>query len=91
MPVSTLLHSGPLSESVSDAIKRIESERIVERINQRDYTVWHPSPDEISNRLGWLDCPQPCPTILSPLSKSCRQREETACAARFCWAWADQV
>ena len=57
MPVSTLLHSGSISDAVSDAVKRIESERVVERINQRDYTVWRSSPDEISNRLGWLDCP----------------------------------
>jgi glucose-6-phosphate isomerase len=67
MPVSTLLHSGPLSESVSDAIQRVESERIVERINRRDYTVWHSSPDEISNRLGWLDCPQNMPDHIESL------------------------
>ena len=67
MPVSTLLHSGPLSESVSDAIQRVESERIVERINRRDYTVWHSSPDEISNRLGWLDCPQDMPDHIESL------------------------
>lgn len=67
MPVSTLLNSGPLSESVSDAIQRVESERIVERINRRDYTVWHSSPDEISNRLGWLDCPQNMPDHVESL------------------------
>ena len=61
MPVSTLLHSGPISDAVSDAVKRIESERVVARIKQRDYTVWRPSPDEISNRLGWLDCPHAMP------------------------------
>lgn len=67
MPVSTLLHSGPLSESVSDVIQRVESERIVERINRRDYTVWHSFPDEISNRLGWLDCPQNMPDHIESL------------------------
>ena len=67
MPVSTLLHSGPLSEFVSDAIQRVESERIVERINRRDHTVWHSSPDEISNRLGWLDCPQNMPDHIESL------------------------
>ncbi|MBM3933151.1 MAG: glucose-6-phosphate isomerase [SAR202 cluster bacterium] len=30
---------------------------IVERIWRRDYTIWKPSPEEISNRLGWLDVP----------------------------------
>ncbi|MEC7227797.1 MAG: hypothetical protein VXW00_13065, partial [Candidatus Latescibacterota bacterium] len=67
MSVSTLLHSGPLSESVSDAIQRVESKRIVERINRRDYTVWHSSPDEIINRLGWLDCPQNMPDHIESL------------------------
>ncbi|MGB0603908.1 MAG: glucose-6-phosphate isomerase [Candidatus Latescibacterota bacterium] len=67
MPVSTLLNSGPLSESVSDVIQRVESERIVERINRRDYTVWHSFPDEISNRLGWLDCPQNMPDHIESL------------------------
>ena len=61
MPVATLLHGGPISDAVSDAVKRIESERVVERIKQRDYTVWRPSPDEISNRLRWLDCPDAMP------------------------------
>jgi glucose-6-phosphate isomerase/transaldolase/glucose-6-phosphate isomerase len=29
-------------------------DRIVERIWQRDHTVWKPDPAEIANRLGWL-------------------------------------
>ena len=33
--------------------------RIVERIWQRDHTVWRPEPREIANRLGWLDIPGP--------------------------------
>lgn len=31
--------------------------RLLERIFARDYTVWKESPEEISNRLGWLDAP----------------------------------
>lgn len=30
-------------------------ERILERIWSKDHTVWHPKPDEIADRLGWLD------------------------------------
>jgi glucose-6-phosphate isomerase len=30
---------------------------IVERIWNRDFTVWKTDPEEISNRLGWLDTP----------------------------------
>ena len=33
-------------------------QKIMERIWNRDYTVWSPEPDEISNRLGWLSSPQ---------------------------------
>ncbi len=30
--------------------------QIVNRIWKKDYTVWKNDPEEISNRLGWLDC-----------------------------------
>ena len=92
MPVSTLLHSGPLSESVSDAIQRVESERIVERINRRDYTVWHSSPDEISNRLGWLDCPQNMPDHIESLIEIVQAAQRDGMrSARCSWAWVDRV
>ena len=28
------------------------------RLSRRDYTLWKPTPEEISDRLGWLDLPQ---------------------------------
>lgn len=34
----------------------IVTQKIVERIWQKDYTVWSSEPTEISNRMGWLDC-----------------------------------
>lgn len=34
---------------------RIEKENIAARIMRHDHTVWSPDPDEITNRLGWLD------------------------------------
>jgi len=33
-------------------------EDLVDRLWQRDHTLWNPSPDEISNRLGWLTLPE---------------------------------
>ena len=33
----------------------LAKDNIVERIWSHDHTVWKPRPDEISNRLGWLD------------------------------------
>ncbi|MDA1330064.1 MAG: glucose-6-phosphate isomerase [Chloroflexi bacterium] len=37
------------------ALQRAEADNVVARIWERDHTVWSPDPDEISNRLGWLD------------------------------------
>ncbi len=31
------------------------TEKIVDRIWKKDFTVWSQNSDEISNRLGWLD------------------------------------
>ncbi len=46
---------GQYQNLVDDALRSIEVERIIERIWQGDHSVWRPQPDEISNRLGWLD------------------------------------
>jgi glucose-6-phosphate isomerase len=46
---------GWYSDAFSKAIEIAMADRLVERIWQRDYTVWGKKPDEISNRLGWLD------------------------------------
>lgn len=40
---------------IDDAIKNLDDEKIVDRIWEKDYTVWSNDPAEISNRLGWLD------------------------------------
>lgn len=47
---------GSYSGIIEEKIDRLESERIIERIWEKDFTVWGNSPEEISNRLGWLDC-----------------------------------
>jgi glucose-6-phosphate isomerase len=47
-----------LEKSVRDdyenTLLRLEKEKIIERIWNKDYTIWSDKPDEISNRLGWL-------------------------------------
>ena len=50
------LKLGKYSEVVDETTSKIKSEKIVERIWQKDYTIWKDDPTEISNRLGWLDC-----------------------------------
>lgn len=32
-------------------------DNVIERIRAKDYTLWKPKPDEIVNRLGWLEAP----------------------------------
>jgi glucose-6-phosphate isomerase len=36
----------------------LKAGRVVDRILQKDHTVWKPEPAEIANRLGWIDSPQ---------------------------------
>jgi glucose-6-phosphate isomerase len=40
---------------LESAIRKANKDQLVRRIWGRDSTVWKPAPDEISNRLGWLD------------------------------------
>ncbi len=44
-----------LNETIAQTLSKLSEEKIVERIWNKDYTVWDDNPDEISNRLGWLD------------------------------------
>ena len=46
---------GSAAQLVEDAIADLQTRRTVERIWERDHTVWRPEPTEIANRLGWLD------------------------------------
>ena len=41
--------------SAGDELKQLKDEKVIERIWQKDHTVWSDSPEEISNRLGWLE------------------------------------
>lgn len=41
----------------SEILLEIENKDIINRIFKHDYTVWKSEPDEITNRLGWLDSP----------------------------------
>ena len=38
--------------------QKLVDEKVIERIWKKDYMVWSNNPDEISNRLGWLDSPE---------------------------------
>lgn len=49
------MHLGTSATAFETALQHAASNKLAERIWQRDHTVWNPSPSEISNRLGWLD------------------------------------
>ncbi len=53
-----IMNLGSHEESVSGSLLKLIDEKIIERIWEKDYTVWNEDPTEISNRLGWLDSPE---------------------------------
>jgi transaldolase/glucose-6-phosphate isomerase len=48
-------HLGEEKEQVEAAIAAMQSDHLLARIEQHDHRVWKPDPQEISNRLGWMD------------------------------------
>ena len=46
---------GSYRSLVDTALEEMVRDQIVTRIWAHDYTVWKPEPDEIANRLGWLE------------------------------------
>lgn len=47
---------GKLINDLESELEKLVSEKIIERIWQKDHTVWNKNPKEISDRLGWLEC-----------------------------------
>jgi len=41
--------------AVDSALEQMGKDKVLSRIWKHDHTVWNPSPDEITNRLGWLN------------------------------------
>jgi len=48
---------GKYQSAFQSALDNLRENHIIRRIRAKDYTVWKPKPDEIANRLGWLDAP----------------------------------
>jgi glucose-6-phosphate isomerase len=53
--LSQLAHLGPYENAVEEALEELHEQNIVTRIWERDHTIWRDEPDQIANRLGWLD------------------------------------
>jgi glucose-6-phosphate isomerase len=48
---------GEYQNAVNSALEIMREDNLIERVREKDYTVWKSAPDEITNRLGWLDAP----------------------------------
>ena len=56
-PVPPQTTLGPLQAGFAKAMGRLANESALKRLGRRDYTLWKKRPDEIADRLGWLDSP----------------------------------
>lgn len=52
---------GALVQATEAALVAMAQQHILPRIWQHDHTIWSQSPEEISNRLGWLHCAENMP------------------------------
>ena len=44
-------------ESINNSLKNLENNKIIERIWEKDFSVWSDKPEEVANRLAWLQSP----------------------------------
>ncbi|MFO8036159.1 MAG: hypothetical protein R6U57_05995 [Anaerolineales bacterium] len=51
-------HTGPFQGQIQNGLSVLKEKDAVQRIWDRDHTLWKPDPEEITNRLGWLDTPK---------------------------------
>ncbi|HLF89855.1 MAG TPA: hypothetical protein VI451_12975, partial [Anaerolineales bacterium] len=49
---------GKYQSQVDTTLTSLSTNNIASRIWAHDHTVWADTPDEITNRLGWLHCPE---------------------------------
>ncbi len=57
-PTTALYTLGRHRAIAGDELIRLREINVVERVWRGDHSVWKPSPDEITNRLGWLSIPE---------------------------------
>ena len=58
-----------INESITKTLSKLSEEKIVEGIWNKDYTVWDDNPNEISNRLGWLDSVETTSKAISEINE----------------------
>ena len=67
---------GRYTSIVQDSLAQLKEDRVIARIRDLDHTVWKPEPDEITNRLGWLDCPESMPSVIPEIVEVVNQIRE---------------
>ena len=55
--------------SIDATLNELKNKKIIDRIWNKDFTVWSDSPDEIINRLGWLHSPENSKAALPEINK----------------------
>lgn len=56
-------------QDVNKTFERLLNEDVVNRIWKKDHTVWSDDPNEIINRLGWLDSPSATKNSLKDINE----------------------
>ncbi|UCF63348.1 MAG: glucose-6-phosphate isomerase [bacterium] len=63
------LYLADYEHRINQSLEKFKSEKVLSRIWSHDYTLWSDSPDEITNRLGWLKSPETMETKLSEIDQ----------------------
>lgn len=59
---------GSIEDAVEHALDELADRKAVRRVWDRDHTLWHEDPTEITDRLGWLDCPGDASDLIDDLN-----------------------
>lgn len=60
---------GKFDQDVNKTFERLLNEDVINRIWKKDHTVWSDDPNEIINRLGWLDSPSATKNSLKDINE----------------------
>lgn len=55
-------------EFLAPFLKEIYRARLISRLWEKDWTIWKPSADDITNRLGWLEAPEKMTSLTSEIT-----------------------
>lgn len=59
---------GPQKNRLRSVFEDMAQTETIQRIWRKDHTVWSKNPSSITDRLGWLDCPQKMVSALNELT-----------------------